>query len=362
MSITNIKTEHYSVPLPVVLSDSMHGDMASFELMTVRMENSNGMEGLGYTYTLGAGAKGIHSVMRDDMTPFLLGSDETRIEQIWKSLWWKLHYAGRGGLAIHALSAVDIALWDLMGKQVGMPLWRLLGGADPKIKAYAGGIDLMFTVEELLAQTEKNLSSGFRAIKMKVGRDNLDEDIDRIAAMRKHLGKNFPLMVDANMRWTVDEAIRAARSFREFDLVWLEEPTIPEDFSGHNRILVEGGVPVSAGENLHTIYDFQHMLEANGVSYIEPDVSNCGGITVWMKVAKLAEARNLPVTSHGVHDIHVHLLGAVPNASYLEVHGFGLERFILDPLVITDGFASAGERPGHGIDFNWDALSVYASD
>ena len=215
-----------------------------------------------------------------------------------------------------------------------MPLWRLLGGADPKIKAYAGGIDLMFTEEELLAQTEKNLSSGFRAIKMKVGRDNLEEDVARIAAMRKHLGKNFPLMVDANMRWTVDEAIRAARAFREFDLVWLEEPTIPEDYSGHNRILVEGGVPISAGENLHTIYDFQHMLQANGVSYIEPDVSNCGGITVWMKVARLAEAKNLPVTSHGVHDIHVHLLGAVPNASYLEVHGFGLERFILEPLVV----------------------------
>ena len=288
MSISNIKTDHYSIPLPVVLSDSMHGDMASFELMTIRIENSNGVQGLGYTYTLGAGAKGIHSVMRDDMAPSLLGKDEARIEQIWKSLWWKLHYAGRGGLAIHALSAVDIALWDLMGKQVGMPLWRLLGGSDPKIKAYAGGIDLMFTEEELLAQTEKNLSSGFRAIKMKVGRDNLEEDVARIAAMRKHLGKNFPLMVDANMRWTVDEAIRAARAFREFDLVWLEEPTIPEDYSGHNRILVEGGVPISAGENLHTIYDFQHMLQANGVSYIEPDVSNCGGITVWMKVAKLA--------------------------------------------------------------------------
>ena len=362
MSISNIKTDHYSIPLPVVLSDSMHGDMASFELMTIRIENSNGVQGLGYTYTLGAGAKGIYSVMRDDMAPFLLGKDEARIEQIWKSLWWKLHYAGRGGLAIHALSAVDIALWDLMGKQVGMPLWRLLGGADPKIKAYAGGIDLMFTEEELLAQTEKNLSSGFRAIKMKVGRDNLEEDVARIAAMRKHLGKNFPLMVDANMRWTVDEAIRAARAFREFDLVWLEEPTIPEDYSGHNRILVEGGVPISAGENLHTIYDFQHMLQANGVSYIEPDVSNCGGITVWMKVAKLAEAKNLPVTSHGVHDIHVHLLGAVPNASYLEVHGFGLERFLLEPLVVKDGFALAGEAPGHGIDFNWDGLCAHTSD
>ena len=191
MSISNIKTDHYSIPLPVVLSDSMHGDMASFELMTIRIENSNGVQGLGYTYTLGAGAKGIHSVMRDDMAPFLLGKDEARIEQIWKSLWWKLHYAGRGGLAIHALSAVDIALWDLMGKQVGMPLWRLLGGADPKIKAYAGGIDLMFTEEELLTQTEKNLSKGFRAIKMKVGRDNLEEDVARIAAMRKHLGKRW---------------------------------------------------------------------------------------------------------------------------------------------------------------------------
>jgi L-alanine-DL-glutamate epimerase-like enolase superfamily enzyme len=118
-------------------------------------------------------------------------------------------------------------------------------------------------------------------------------------------------------------------------------------------------VPISAGENLHTLYDFQHMLAANGVSFIEPDVSNCGGITTWMKVAHLAEARNMPVTSHGVHDIHVHLLGAIPNASYLEVHGFGLERFIVEPLKIVEGYATAGEMPGHGISFDWSALEVY---
>jgi len=359
MSITKVETDHYSIPLPVVLSDSTHGDMASFELMTARITDGDGKEGLGYTYTLGAGAKGIYSVMADDMAPFLIGQEETRIEQLWKALWWRLHYAGRGGLAVHALSAIDIGLWDLMGKKTGLPLWRLLGGADPKVKAYAGGIDLMFSLEDLLTQTENNLSKGFRAIKMKVGRDNLQEDVERISAMRKHLGENFPLMVDANMRWTVDEAIRAARAFKEFDLVWLEEPTIPEDFSGHNRILTEGGVPISAGENLHTIYDFQHMLNANGVSYIEPDVSNCGGITVWMKVAKLAEARNLPVTSHGVHDIHVHLLGAIPNASYLEVHGFGLEKFIFEPLAINNGYAMASERHGHGIDFNWQELEEH---
>ncbi len=359
MSIENVETNHYSIPLPVVLSDSTHGDMASFELMTTRIRDLDGREGVGYTYTLGAGAKAIYSVMADDIAPFLAGRDETRIEEIWKALWWRLHYAGRGGLVIHALSAVDIALWDLMGKKTDLPLWRLLGGADPKVKAYAGGIDLMFSLEDLMVQTENNLSKGFRAIKMKVGRDDLEEDVERVAAMRQHLGSSFPLMVDANMRWTVDEAIRAARAFREFDLVWLEEPTIPEDFLGHNRILREGGVPISAGENLHTLYDFQYMLEANGVSYIEPDVSNCGGITVWMKVAKLAEARNLPVTSHGVHDIHVHLLGAIPNASYLEVHGFGLEKFILEPLLISDGYALASERLGHGIDFDWDGLEIH---
>ena len=359
MTVKNVCADHYSIPLPVVLSDSTHGDMASFELITVRITDSDGNEGLGYTYTLSGGARAIHSVLVSDMAPTLLGRDADRIEDIWKHLWWNLHWAGRGGLVMLALSAVDIALWDLLAKRAGLPLWRLLGGADPQVRAYAGGIDLMFSLEELLAQTDANLEKGFRAIKMKVGRDNLREDFERIGAMRNHLGADFPLMVDANMRWTVDEAIRAARAFREFGLVWLEEPTIPEDFIGHHRILSEGGVPISAGENLHTLYDFQQMLAANGVSYIEPDVANCGGITVWMKIARLAEARNLPVTSHGVHDLHVHLLGAIPNASYLEVHGFGLERFIAEPLQIVDGYATASERPGHGVSFDWQALEAH---
>ena len=214
MTIKNVEVGHYSIPLPVVLSDSMHGDMASFELMTARILDDEGREGLGYTYTLGAGARAIHSVMQSDMAPFLLDRDETRIEEIWYGLWWKLHYAVRGGLVIHALSAIDIALWDLLGKRTSLPLWRLLGGADPKVKAYAGGIDLMFSLDDLLAQTDQNLSKGFRAIKMKVGRDNLHEDVERIKAMRNHLGSGFPLMVAANMRWTVDDAIRAARAFR----------------------------------------------------------------------------------------------------------------------------------------------------
>jgi L-alanine-DL-glutamate epimerase-like enolase superfamily enzyme len=235
-------------------------------------------------------------------------------------------------------------------------LWKLLGGNDPNVPCYAGGIDLDFTIEALLEQTDGNLKKGFRAIKMKVGRERLSEDVARIAAMRKHLGDGFPLMVDANMKWTVDESIKRARAFQPFDLVWLEEPTIPDDVAGHARIVREGGMPIATGENMRTLWEFKHMIAAGGVTYPEPDVTNCGGVTVFMKVAHLAEAFNLPVTSHGAHDVTVQLLAACPNRSYLETHGFGLDRYIAEPMRITEGNAIAPDRPGHGVAFDWKGL------
>jgi L-alanine-DL-glutamate epimerase-like enolase superfamily enzyme len=208
----------------------------------------------------------------------------------------------------------------------------------------------------LLKQTDDNLKKGFRAIKMKVGRPKLSEDVARVKAMRDHLGADFPLMVDANMRWSADEAIRAARAMQPCQLVWLEEPTIPDDIAGHVRIVREGGLPVATGENMHTLNEFQNMIHAGGVTFPEPDVTVVGGVTGFMKVARLAEAANLPVTSHGAHDITVHCLAASPNRSYLEAHGFGLDKYIADPLKIEDGCAVAPERPGHGIVFDWKGL------
>jgi L-alanine-DL-glutamate epimerase-like enolase superfamily enzyme len=346
----------------VALSDSTHGTMAAFELITVRVRDADGAEGLGYTYTVGAGGGAMQQLIARDLAPLLEGADETRIEALWQKLWWAVHYVGRGGLAVHAISAIDTALWDLMARRRGLPLWRLLGGHDPQVPAYAGGIDLFFTLEQLLRQTDDNLAKGFRAIKMKVGRERLSEDTARVAAMRELLGPDVPLMVDANMRWSADQAIRAARAFAEHQVFWLEEPTIPDDIPGHVRILREGGLPIASGENLHSIYEFNAMIAAGGVSFPEPDLSNCGGISVWLKVARLAEAANLPVTSHGVHDLHLHLLAAVPNASYLEVHGFGLERFMAEPLRIADGKATAPERPGHGVELDWQGLETLRAD
>jgi L-alanine-DL-glutamate epimerase-like enolase superfamily enzyme len=356
MRIRDVQADHYVIPLPTALSDSTHGTIRGFELVTVRLHDAEGATGVGYTYTVGAGGAAVHALIARDLSPILIGRDADRIEATWQAMWWALHYGGRGGAAALAISAVDIALWDLRARRQATPLWRALGGYDPRVPCYAGGIDLDLSVDALLRQTDDNLARGFRAIKMKVGRPSLSEDVVRVRAMRQHLGAEFPLMVDANMRWSVDEAIRAARALRELDLVWLEEPTDPDDVPGHARIVRDGGLPIAAGENLHTLAEFRQLIAAGGVTFPEPDVTNCGGITAFMKVCHLAQAFHLPVTSHGAHDVTVHLLAAAPNRSYLEAHGFGLDRFIAEPMRLEEGAAVAPERPGHGVEFDWKAL------
>jgi L-alanine-DL-glutamate epimerase-like enolase superfamily enzyme len=357
--IDRLSVDRFRVPLPVPLSDSTHGVMDHFELIAARVKDGDGAEGLGYTYTVGAGGGAILSLIDRDLRPLLEGADPSRIEHLWEKMWWALHFMGRGGAAAFAIAAVDIALHDLQAKGAGLPLWRLLGGHDPRVRAYAGGIDLEFPLDQLLDQTRANLGRGFRAIKMKVGRPDLREDVRRVAAMRELLGEGFALMVDANMRWRVDEAIAAARALQPFGLVWLEEPTIPDDLEGHVRIAAQGGQPIATGENFHTLHEFTRFIAAGAVAFPEPDAATLGGITPWMKTARLAEAHNLPVTSHGIHDIHVHLLAAAPNKSFLEMHGFGLERFMAEPLTLHDGFATAPERPGHGIELDFDALAQH---
>lgn len=355
-TVRTLTTDFFHVALPVALTDSTHGEMRFFELVTVRIADSDGGEGMGYTYTVGAGGGAIHDLIARDLAPRVLGQPTGNIEALWQRMWWTLHYGGRGGQAASAISAVDIALWDLKARRAGQPLYQALGGYDARVPCYAGGIDLWLELDALLEQTDGNLAKGFRAIKMKVGRPKLSEDIARVRAMREHLGADFPLMADANMRWGVDQAIQAARALQSCELVWLEEPTIPDDVPGHARILRDGGVPIATGENLHTLHEFAQFVRAEAVSYPEPDVTNCGGVTVFMKVAHLAESFNLPVTSHGAHDVTVHLLAAAPNRSYLEAHGFGLDRYLAHPLRIVDGNAVAPERPGHGVEFDWDAL------
>ncbi len=355
--IASLETGFYRVPLPETLTDSMHGEMRAFELNTVRVRDADGAEGAGYTYTVGRNGAAIDATLARELPELVRGEDADLIEHLWQKVWWALHYGGRGGPTVLAISAFDTALWDLKARRAGLPLWKLLGGHDPKVPCYAGGIDLLLPLDALLRQTDGNLEKGFRAIKMKVGRPKLAEDVARVGAMRKHLGDGFPLMVDANMKWTADQAIRAARAFQPLDPVWLEEPVVPDDMEGQARVVRDGGLPVASGENLHTLWEFKRLIACGGVTYPEPDVTTCGGVTPFMKIAHLAEAFGLPVTTHGAHDVTVHLLAACPNRSYLEAHGFGLDRYIAEPLRVEEGFAVAPDRPGHGIAFDWPGLA-----
>lgn len=355
-NVAKVHTDHYLIPLPRVLEDSMHGAMRGFEVITARVTDTDGAEGVGYTFTCGENGGAIADILGREMAARVQGRDADLIEAIWKDLWWGFHYGGRGGPTVLALSALDMALWDLKAKRAGMPLWRLLGGFDPRVPCYAGGIDIDLSPDELVAQTHENIAKGHRAIKMKVGRDRLAEDVAKMAAMRQAFGDDLPLMADANMKYTVAGAVRAARAFRDFDLVWFEEPIPPDDPTGHARVQTEGGIPVATGENLRSLWDFKTVIDSGGVSFPEPDVTNCGGVTPFIKITRLAEAHHLPVTSHGAHDITVQLLAACPNRSYLEAHGFGLECYVEQPLQIVEGHAIAPERPGHGVAFLWDKL------
>lgn len=360
--IENLKIGFYKLPLKEVLVDAMHGEHHFFEIITIEIFDGDGASGVGYSFTGGHNGGAIHDIASREIPPLVIGDDADRIEHLWNKVWWTQHYGGRGGPTVLALSALDIALWDLKAKKAGMPLWRLLGGFDPAVPCYAGGIDLHLTPEALLAQSERNLERGFRALKMKVGRDRLAEDVEKLSAMRNHFGDAFPLMVDANMKWTVAEAVRAARAFQPYHPVWLEEPIIPDDLEGHATVAAEGGLPVATGENMRTIWEFRHAITVGKVAFPEPDVTNCGGVTPFMKIAHMAESFNLPVTSHGAHDITVHLLAAVPNRSYLEAHGFGLDDYIEQPVQILDGNAIAPDRPGHGVVFDWTSLENLRAD
>jgi L-alanine-DL-glutamate epimerase-like enolase superfamily enzyme len=360
MSIVEIHADQYRVPLETVLSDSTHGEMADFGLIVVRLVDESGRVGLGYSYTVNTiGAGAVWKIIESDLAPVLQGANPDPIDALWQRMWWHLHFVGRGGMASFAMSAVDIALWDLRGHRESLALWRLLGGRHSEVSAYAGGIDLDLPIESLLSQAKDFLGQGFHAIKMKVGRDQLSEDVERVGAMRDLLGPNFPLMADANMRWNIDQAVQAVDALSQFDLYWLEEPLVPEDLEGHARLGRESRIPIATGENLHSVHEFEHLINYGHVDFPEPDAATLGGITPWLRVAKLAQSKNLPVTSHGIHDVHVHLLAGVSNASYLEVHGFGLERFIDRRVELKKGKAIAPDTPGHGIKLDFVRLKEY---
>jgi len=254
--IKQVETKLHAVPLPEVLSDAKHGDHTHFELVTVTVTLENGCRGMGYTYTGGKGGRAIQAMIKHDLAPALIGKDGSDIEEIYDFLEWHIHYVGRGGIAAFAISAVDIALWDIRCKTAGKPLWQMAGGTSSTTKAYCGGIDLAFPMEKLLSSIQGYLDHGFNAVKIKVGRQIFEEDVARVKAFRELIGAEAVFMVDANYSMSVTQAIRAAEAFKPYNIFWFEEPIIPDNYVGYAQIAEATGMPLAMGENLHTIYEY----------------------------------------------------------------------------------------------------------
>jgi L-alanine-DL-glutamate epimerase-like enolase superfamily enzyme len=328
----------------------------SQETPIVRLHDSEGGVGTGYSYTIGTGGSSVVRLVHDHLAPELIGRDADMVEDIWRALLFKTHATWPGAVVSLALAAIDTALWDLRCRRAGLPLYLLAGGAQERVPVYTteGGW-LQLGPEELVEGALEAKERGFRGVKLKVGKPGVAEDAARVAAVRAAVGPALELMVDANQGLTPDGALRRARALAELDLAWLEEPLPADDVEGHARLAAAGLVPLAVGESLYSPGQFKEYLARGACSVVQVDVARIGGVTPWLKVAHLAEAFGLPVAPHFLMELHVSLAAAVPNGRWVE-HIPQLDEVALSEVTIHEGCAVPSEEPGLGIEWNWPAI------
>jgi L-alanine-DL-glutamate epimerase-like enolase superfamily enzyme len=361
MRITDIEARLYRIPPSVHIEDAIQR-VSHWELIVTTVKTDAGISGTGFAYTIGLGGSAIRELLDTYLAPLVLGQDPTDVERIWRNGWWELHSLGSAGITRFALASIDIAIWDILAQHAGLPLYRILGGTRDRIPAYASGINMHLDGEPLLDQMRGFLAQGYRAVKMKVGRDTPLEDVERVGAVRRLIGPGMRLMLDVNQAWTAGEAIRRTALLQPFDPFWLEEPLLADDRAGHVHVRQATGVPIAVGESLYTRYEFADYIRAGAVDIIQADIIRVGGFTEWMKIAKLAESFNLPVAPHFMMELSIHALCAVPNGLMLEdLKGGSLTDLgiLLEPIQVINGELAPAGRPGHGIVLDPKALGRY---
>lgn len=359
MKITDLVVKAYSAPYSRPISNGKYTYGAT-EIVICQVLTDEDIIGIGWTHGTDLVIDTLLSLKSR-----VLGEDPFNVERIWDMMYLPKVY-GRKGFETRAISAVDIALWDIKGKVAGRSIRQLLGGYVDSIPAYiAGGYYESGKEHDGLRQEMKaNLKSGAKAVKMKIGGASLEEDIDRIDAVRESIGPGIKLLVDANNAYNRIEALKMGRELDKRDIFWFEEPLHPDDLEGCAELVRKLDTPIAVGENEYTRWGFKQLIDGKVAQVLNADAQVLGGITEWKKVADLAMAAHVLVAPHGDQEIHTHLVSAVPNgliAEYYDNNTNALlkEMFEYSIKLDANGCLAAPSKPGLGVDIQFEAIAKY---
>ena len=308
-------------------------------------------------------SSGGHEIITGELTPRIAGMNPFHIEAIWDRMYRHDRKPVAKGLYISAMGAVDIAIWDIIGKALNRPVCEVLGVFSDRIRVYAAGgyYEEGKGVRELVKEMEGYVSEGFRAVKMKIGGESMEVDTERVRAVREAIGPHVDLMIDANNRWTAPEAIRFGQMVEKYNPFWFEEPVEADDFAGCAEVKRKLNIPIAAGENEFTRWGARDLITANAVDIVQCDTVLAGGISEGRKIATLASAFHLRVSPHGDPHMAAHLMASLPNALIMETYPAVESQYNLAlPLFpVKDGYIEVPDKPGLGIDPDPEMVKKY---
>ena len=351
--ITWIRLRSVELPLAQAVSDAKvatgrQAALAAVSLLFAEIETEQGHAGLGFSYSLRTGGPAQYAHAQE-LAPLLIGEDPNDIARLWNKLAWVSASVGRGGVAAQAIAAFDTALWDLKARRAALPLSKLLGAQRHSVRCYntSGGY-LQASIEEVIDKATQSRERGIGGVKMKVGQPDRRLDLQRVEAMRKHLGDEVPLMVDVNQQWDRITALRMGRVLEQYQLEWIEEPLDAHDVAGHAALAAQLDTAIGTGEMLTSAAEALGYVDTGAVDVIMHDAPRMGGITPFLKVARAAEQRGMIMAPHFVMEIHLHLAAAYEHSTWVE-HFEWLEPAFNERLEIRDGHMLVPDRPGLGL-------------
>jgi L-alanine-DL-glutamate epimerase-like enolase superfamily enzyme len=364
LRITGLETDLLRFPPSKPFADAIHNFGAEAGGVVLRLRTDAGITGWAYSSfgTIAGGPRVVQTILEQEIKPVLIGKDPAFPKRIRAELWKATEYQGVEGLGQFAIAAADIAIWDILGKAAGLPVYKMLGAYADRVPAYSmcgwyyeNDADLSQFKRAIAAALEE----GFPAVKIKVGRATLNDDIRRIEAALAMAGKERRVMVDANQAFNLNEAIRRGRVYQQMGCYWYEEPIPPYDHVAYAELARELDIPIAAGENEYTKYAYADLIGRHGVDIVQPDNRRSGGVSEWMEIAAIAAGFGLDVASHGGGASNVHMLLAMPNAIYLESASLKGAPSTLEELRMRDGQILAPELPGMGSELRPDFIGKH---